>query len=73
VRRDSVCRSVKKGGSNKFREVAASDCEMTVRYGRIGSNGTTKTKQLADADAAGAQADKLIDEKTGKEYMEKIG
>ncbi len=61
------------GKSNKFWEVSVNDREMTVRYGRIGTNGTTKTKQFADADAASAQADKLIGEKAGKGYVEKSG
>jgi len=59
------------GKSNKFWEVAVEGREVTVRYGRIGAAGTTKTKEFADADAAQAHAEKLIDEKTGKGYAEK--
>ena len=59
------------GSSSKFWEVSVNGAKVTVRYGRIGSSGSTKTKQLTDAQAAEAHADKLIDEKTGKGYVEK--
>jgi len=59
------------GKSNKFWEVSVAACDVAVRYGRIGADGTTKTKQLADADAAKAHAEKLIAQKTGKGYVEK--
>jgi len=58
------------GKSNKFWEVAVDDCDVTVRYGRIGANGQTKTKSFADASKAVAHAEKLIGEKTGKGYVE---
>ena len=44
---------------------------MTVRFGRIGTNGQTQTKTFGDADAAQKHADKLIEEKTEKGYVEK--
>lgn len=59
------------GASNKFWEVTVTGQEVTVRYGRIGANGTTKTKKLANADAAAAHAEKLVDQKAGKGYVEK--
>jgi predicted DNA-binding WGR domain protein len=46
-------------------------CEVRVRYGRIGSAGTTNVKGFADAAAARQGADKLIAEKTGKGYVER--
>ena len=58
------------GKSAKFWEVSVDDCDATVRYGRIGTNGQTKTKSFGDNDAAQAHADKLIDQKTGKGYEE---
>ena len=46
---------------------------MTVRYGRLGTNGQSKTKTFGDDDAAQAYADKLIEEKTEKGYEETEG
>ena len=59
------------GKSSKFWEIAASGVEVTVRYGRIGSAGQTKTKTFADNAAAQAYATKMIAEKTGEGYVEK--
>jgi len=59
------------GKSNKFWEIAVAGLEVTVRYGRIGSDGTAKTKEFSDAEAAQTHADKLIKEKTAKGYVEK--
>jgi len=59
------------GSSSKFWEVAVNDKTVTVRFGRIGTNGQTNVKTLADADAATKHAEKLIKEKTGKGYLEK--
>lgn len=59
------------GKSSKFWEISVDGCKVTVRYGRIGSSGTTKSKELADTDAADAHAEKLITQKTGKGYSEK--
>ncbi len=59
------------GKSNKFWEISVDGCSVTVRYGRIGSSGTTKVKGFADTDAADVHAAKLIAQKTGKGYAEK--
>jgi DNA ligase 1 len=59
------------GNSAKFWEVARSASDVTVRFGRIGTNGQTQTKSLASADAAAKLAEKLITEKTAKGYVEK--
>ncbi len=56
--------------SSKFWEVAVDGTEVTVRYGRIGANGTTKVKEFDDGSKAQQHADKLIDQKTGKGYEE---
>lgn len=56
--------------SQKFWEIGVSDAEVTVRYGKIGTDGQTRTKTLANAVAAQGHADKLIDEKLGKGYEE---
>jgi predicted DNA-binding WGR domain protein len=57
--------------SSKFWEITTSGNDVTVRFGRIGTSGQTKTKTFGDAAAAQMHADKLIDEKTGKGYVEK--
>jgi DNA ligase-1 len=59
------------GKSNKFWEISIDGGNVTVRYGRIGSSGTTKTKEFDDTDAADTHAEKLIAQKTGKGYTEK--
>jgi DNA ligase-1 len=58
------------GKSAKFWEITVAGTDVTVRYGRIGASGQTKTKTFADEAAAHTHADKLIDEKTGKGYTE---
>lgn len=57
--------------SSKFWEVAHSGNEMTTRWGRIGSDGQSKTKSFPDESTAARQVQKLIDEKTGEGYVEK--
>lgn len=56
--------------SNKFWEITISGTEHTVRYGRIGTDGQSKTKAFDDAEACQVAADKLIEQKTGKGYKE---
>ena len=58
------------GSSAKFWEISQSGKDVTVRFGKIGTNGQTQTKTLADADAATKHAEKLIKEKMGKGYKE---
>ncbi|MEJ1935274.1 WGR domain-containing protein, partial [Nostoc sp. NIES-2111] len=55
---------------SKFWEVGLSGLDVTVRFGRIGTQGQTKTKTFATAAAATKERDKLIQEKTGKGYAE---
>jgi DNA ligase-1 len=59
------------GTSAKFWEVSVSGSDLSTRWGRIGTDGQTKTKSFADAARAQAEADKLIEEKTDKGYVEK--
>ncbi len=59
------------GGSNKFWEVSHSSNAITVRWGRIGSNGQSKTKTFADEKSAANSMAKLIEEKTGEGYVER--
>jgi DNA ligase-1 len=58
------------GTSNKFWEVQVQGSAVTVRYGRIGSQGQTNTKSFADEAAAAKHAEKLVAEKPGKGYHE---
>src|SRR4051794_20368748 len=57
-------------GAAKFWEVAVDGGAMTVRFGKIGTDGQAKTKDLGSAEAAAKEADKLIREKTKKGYLE---
>lgn len=58
------------GTSSKFWEVELDDCDVTVRFGRIGTNGQIKTKTFGSAAAAQKEHDALVKEKTGKGYVE---
>jgi DNA ligase len=59
------------GTSSKFWEVRVEGRDVTTRWGRIGTDGQSKTKTFKDEAAAQAEAAKLIQEKTGKGYQEK--
>ncbi len=58
------------GKSNKFWEIAIADTDVTVRFGRIGTQGQTQTKSFPDGTAASKHAAKLVEEKLGKGYKE---
>ena len=51
------------GGSNKFWEVIIIDNDVTVCFGRTGTNGQSTTKSFPDAAAANKHAEKLVKEK----------
>jgi DNA ligase-1 len=59
------------GSSAKFWAVSWSGCELTTRWGRIGSAGQSKTKSFSDEAAAAKAAERLIAEKTAEGYVEK--
>jgi DNA ligase 1 len=59
------------GTSSKFWEVSQAGNAMTTRWGRIGSNGQSKTKTFGDEESAASAAAKLIEEKTGEGYIER--
>ncbi len=59
------------GATSKFWEVWTSGRDLTTRWGKIGSDGQSKTKSFKDAAAAAAEMGKLIAEKTAKGYVEK--
>ena len=56
------------GKSSKFWEVEVEGATLTVRFGRIGTDGQSKAKAFSDAAAAMKEKDKLVREKTGKGY-----
>ena len=57
--------------SAKFWELTLDGSVVTVRFGKIGTNGQTTVKELASPDAAEAEANKLIASKVKKGYVEK--
>ena len=61
------------GSSSKFWEVWTEGATMTVRFGRIGTDGQTKPKKFASPAAAEAEAQKLLQEKLRKGYATKGG
>jgi DNA ligase 1 len=57
------------GKSEKFWEIGRDGCDVTVRYGRIGTTGQIQVKTFASEEAAQKQQDKLIEQKTAKGYL----
>ncbi|NGY61004.1 DUF4132 domain-containing protein [Lentzea sp. NEAU-D13] len=55
-------------GSAKFWEIGRDGSAVTVRFGRLQSNGTTQTKELPTPEAAEAHVAKLVAEKEKKGY-----
>ncbi len=58
------------GNSAKFWEITTNNREVTVRYGRIGSNGQTQTKSFTSDAAANTHALQQINSKLAKGYRE---
>ncbi len=58
------------GKSNKFWEISATGSSLTTSFGRIGTDGQSKTKQFASDDKCQVEVEKLIRQKTGKGYEE---
>lgn len=58
------------GGSQKFWHVAVEGNELTVVFGRIGTEGQVKRKTFPTPDAARAEGQKLVREKLAKGYQE---
>jgi predicted DNA-binding WGR domain protein len=58
------------GTSKKFWAIAIEGRSHTVRFGRIGTAGQSKTKQFPDAESARSDGEKLVREKLGKGYRE---
>jgi len=55
---------------SKFWEINEDGCEVTVRYGKTGTNGQTRTKTLETTEAAQKHMESMIKEKTRKGYKE---
>ena len=60
------------GSSAKFWEITNSHREVTVRYGRIGSNGQMQTKSFTSDAAANTHALQQINAKLAKGYRELV-
>ncbi len=58
------------GNSDKFWEIAVNGCEVLVTFGRRGTNGQAETKRFPDEAAANKHAQKKIEEKVKKGYVE---
>jgi DNA ligase-1 len=58
------------GSASKFWEISQAGNDVTVRFGKIGTQGQTQTRTFDDASAAQKHAEKLIAEKTKKGYLE---
>jgi predicted DNA-binding WGR domain protein len=58
------------GTSRKFWEISAAGPALTVRFGRLGTDGQTQTKKFASPGAAAAEVEKLISSKLKKGYVE---
>jgi predicted DNA-binding WGR domain protein len=63
---------MREGGSSKFWEASCTGSVLTVRFGKIGSDGQTQTKKLASPAAAQKELDKLVAEKMKKGYVELV-
>ena len=59
------------GPSRKFWQIGCEDTEVTIRFGRIGTQGQTQLKQFPTAARAQQEVAKLIAEKLKKGYAEK--
>lgn len=57
------------GESHKFYQVAISGTEVTIRYGRIGTQGQSSSTTYATPEIAQAEATKKINEKLKKGYV----
>lgn len=59
------------GSSEKFWEITLTGCDITVRFGKLGVQGQSKTKTFSDPAEAKEQFAKMVGEKTKKGYVEK--
>lgn len=59
-------------GSHKFYEVEIDGSNLTIRYGRIGTDGTKQALSFADAATAQKEAEKKLKEKRKKGYEDAV-
>ena len=59
-----------RGNSAKFWEISVAGNDVTVRYGRLGTDGQVQTKAFPNSTAAGRHVDKIIVDKKRKGYTE---
>ncbi len=64
--------SEEQGVSHKFYEVTVDGCDMTVRYGRIGTDGNRSTKTFPTPEKATAEATKKLNAKRRKGYEDAV-
>jgi predicted DNA-binding WGR domain protein len=64
--------SFTEGTSSKFWEISVADLEVTVRYGRTGTQGQTNVKSFPNEAAVAKHVAKLCAEKLAKGYQEVI-
>src|SRR5579871_6635010 len=57
------------GGSSKFWEGEVDGAHLTVRWGKIGTNGQAKITYFSDAARAEAELARLVNEKLKKGYV----
>lgn len=60
------------GTAHKFYEVTVASTKVTIRYGRIGTDGTSSTKEYADEATAQKDAEKKLKAKKRKGYEEAV-
>jgi predicted DNA-binding WGR domain protein len=58
------------GTSAKFWEIQLAGKDVTVRYGRLGTDGQTQTKSFASEEKAQQHVEKTIASKVAKGYQE---
>jgi len=64
--------SQESGGSHKFYEVIVENCELTIKYGRIGTNGQSSTKAFDSFEKADKEAQKKVKSKKKKGYEDAV-
>jgi predicted DNA-binding WGR domain protein len=60
------------GAAHKFYEVCVEGCDVSIRYGRIGTDGTKSTKTLDTEEKALKEAEKKVKAKEKKGYAEAV-
>jgi len=61
------------GGSSKFYEIVTKNCEVTLRYGKIGSDGVTSVKRFKTNEETQSFVRSTINEKIKKGYTDRSG